>query len=240
MKNNYLAVACVMIGILADPAAGQVAHNVWTDLLRRNVSQNGNVDYRTIIKEKKSFESYLNLLSDNPPQSDWSVNERKAYWINAYNAFTVSLIIQNYPVKSIKDIGGLFKSPWDIGFIKIGGATYTLNRIEHEILRKEFDDPRIHFAIVCASRSCPNLRNEAFEPSNLDRQLEEQATAFINDPSKNRIYADEIKISKIFDWFEEDFTGKGRLIDFLNKYARITIDPAASVSYLSYDWSLNE
>ncbi|MBL7960399.1 DUF547 domain-containing protein [bacterium] len=226
--------------IVAQPSVSQVSHGTWNAILQKNVSASGNVNYREMVKDRAALDTYLNLLSDNPPKADWTSNERKAYWINAYNAFTISLILQHYPVKSIKDIGGFFKSPWDIKFINIGGTTYSLNHIEHEILRKEFDDPRIHFAIVCASRSCPNLLSEAFDPSQLDEHLDEQATAFINDLAKNKISSDKIKISKIFDWFEKDFTKNGSLIDFLNKYSQVRIDRSASVSYSSYDWNLNE
>lgn len=240
MSGKFVMIIIGLIVFSARSSTGQVSHANWTSILKKNVSASGNVDYRGILKEKTSLDAYLKLLSANPPKTNWSANEHKAYWINAYNAFTISLIIQNYPVKSIKDIGGLFKSPWDVEFINIGGTIYTLNHIEHEILRKEFADPRIHFAIVCASRSCPNLRNEAFDASRLDKQLDEQATAFINDSSKNRISSVDIEISKIFDWFKNDFTANESLINFLNKYSKIKIDPNASVSNLSYDWSLNE
>lgn len=240
MFSKLLLTLAGFMTIVAQPSVSQVSHETWNAILQKNVSASGNVNYREMLKDRTALDSYLKLLSDNSPKADWTSNERKAYWINAYNAFTISLILQNYPVKSIKDIGGFFKSPWDIEFINIGGTPYTLNHIEHEILRKEFDDPRIHFAIVCASRSCPNLRNEAFDASPLDKQLDEQATAFINDNTKNEFASRAIKVSKIFDWFEKDFIKKGSLIDFLNKYSRVRIDRSASVSYSSYDWNLNE
>ncbi|MBL7993916.1 DUF547 domain-containing protein [bacterium] len=240
MFSKFLLTLTVLMLIVAQPIASQVSHVSWTAILKKNVSASGNVDYRELLKDRTALDAYLQLLSVNPPKDNWTVNEQKAYWINAYNAFTIKLILQNYPVKSIKSIGGFFKSPWDVEFINIDGTAYTLNHIEHEILRKEFDDPRIHFAIVCASRSCPNLRNEAFDASRLDTQLDEQATAFINDISKNKIFTDEIEISKIFDWFKNDFTANKTLIEFLNKYSKTKINPKASVSYLSYDWSLNE
>ena len=240
MTFRMILIAMAVTLILVQPSSAQISHDAWSTILKSHVSSSGNVDYSGILKDKSSLDQYLNLLEDHPPASTWSVNDRKAYWINAYNAFTISLILQNYPVKSIKDIGGFFKSPWDIEFINIGGTSYTLNHIEHKILRKEFSDPRIHFAIVCASRSCPNLRNEAFESTKLDQQLDEQAKSFINDPVKNHITSDEIEISKIFGWFENDFTKQGSLIDFLNKYSKIKINPNASVSNMRYDWNLNE
>ncbi len=240
MHRVRLIIFGVLLSTISEIAQSQVSHERWTVFLKAHVSADGNVNYKKTLHDKTELDDYLKSISDNPPGKHWTANERKAYWINAYNAFTIKLIIQNYPVESIKDIGGLFKSPWDIDFITIGGEAYTLNHIEHDILRKEFNDARIHFAIVCASRSCPNLRNEAFEASRLDQQLDEAASAFVNNLSKNRIASDKIEISKIFDWFEKDFTANGSVIDFLNKYSRVRIDRSASVSYSSYDWDLNE
>jgi hypothetical protein len=240
MLNKISVIMAGLMMIITHPAESQVSHEAWNMFLKTHVTSSGNVNYKNILKDKKTLDVYLKYLTDNPPKNNWSVNERKGYWINAYNAFTIKLIIQNYPVKSIKDIGGIFKSPWDIDFITIDGEAYTLNRIEHEILRKEFADPRIHFAIVCASRSCPDLRNEAYDALRLDQQLDEAASVFVTNLSKNRIASDKIEISKIFDWFEKDFTANGSVIDFLNKYSRVRIDRSASVSYSSYDWNLNE
>lgn len=216
--------------------AAQVSHAAWNQLVKTYVSASGNVNYKGF--DKTALNAYLQTLSVNPPQSGWSADAQKAYWINAYNAFTVSLILENYPVQSIKDIGGVFKSPWDKPFITIGVKNYTLNQIEHDILRKQFNDPRIHFAIVCASRSCPVLRREAFDASKLNGQLDEQTKIFLNDPSKNRVNAGQI--SKIFDWFKSDFTRNGTLTDFINRYADSKMDPKISIQYLDYDWALNE
>ncbi len=218
--------------------AKPVSHVAWDKLLKSHVSAVGNVDYKGFIKDKAALDAYLKTLSDNPPNSAWSSDEQKAFWINAYNAWTVSLVIRNYPVKSIKDIGGLLKSPWDIEVADIGGRKYTLNQMEHDILRKQFKDPRIHFAIVCASRSCPSLRAGAFEANRLSTQLDEQVVLFLADGSKNTITSQEIRISKIFDWFKDDFSGS--VAGFINKYSKITIPDASSLSYQSYDWSLNE
>jgi hypothetical protein len=178
------------------------------------------------------------LPAKNPPAAGSEPAVEMAYWINAYNAFTVDLVLKNYPLKSIKDIEG--GKPWDLAFITIGGKKYSLNNIEHDILRKKFSDPRIHFAINCASRSCPRLMNSAFDAAQLDQQLDSMAKAFINDPSKNKIAADKIEISQLFDWYKNDFSKNGTLIAFLNKYAATKILPAAQISYLDYDWSLNE
>ena len=167
-----------------------------------------------------------------------------AFWINVYNAFTVKLIVLNLPVKSIKDLGGsIYKvnTPWDIKFIKIGSKTYDLNNIEHKILRKKFKDPRIHFALNCASVSCPKLRNEAYVSSKLNKQLDEQTKYFINNSGKNIIKGDEAQLSKLFSWYRMDFKdGDGTVIDFINRYSNKKIDVRAKISYLEYDWNLND
>jgi len=134
----------------------------------------------------------------------------------------------------------LINSVWDIQFIEIEGNTYDLNHIEHEILRKQFDEPRIHFAIVCASVSCPNLLNQAFTANQIDKQLAAQARSFINDRSKNDLSSSHAKLSKIFSWFKGDFTKKTTLIEYLNQYTDTKISADAKVSYLDYDWGLNE
>ena len=219
------------------------SHALWDDLLKDYV-MDGKVNYQFLYKNKEQLNTYLSLLQSHAPVVSWSSNEQLAYWINAYNAFTIKIIIDHYPVKSIKEIGGkmqipLVNSTWDIPFIEIGGKELSLNDIEHRILRQEFNEPKIHFAIVCASKSCPLLRSEAYKAINIDEQLREQALAFINDKSKNQIAADHIEISKIFSWFEGDFIKDGSLIEFLNKYSSTKINQNAQVGYLDYDWALN-
>jgi len=220
--------------------AKPVSHELWNTFTGKYVSPSGSVNYKAIVKNKSELEAYLTVLKNAHPTAKWAENERKAYWINAYNAFTIKLIIDNYPVKSIKDIGGALKSPWDKSFIVIENQTYSLSDIEHKILRKEFNDPRIHFAINCASVSCPRLANHAYLPEKLDEQLNEAAISFINDKSRNNITPDLARLSSIFDWFTGDFTKKGSLIDFLNQYSKIKINPTAKVKFLDYNWNLNE
>jgi Protein of unknown function, DUF547 len=210
-------------------------HTKWNEILQSCVNNDGKVDYKGFKADADKFNVYLNELSNNPPQDSWTKAEKLAYWINAYNAFTIKLIIDNYPVKSIKDI----KNPWDINFIKLGTKTYTLNDIEHKILRK-MGDPRIHFGIVCASVSCPKLQNTAFEASKIDTQLTHAAKEFLADSKRNDISQESIKISKIFKWFASDFKQDGSLIDFLNTYSDITISQNAKKSFKDYDWNLNE
>jgi hypothetical protein len=222
------------------------SHQIWDQLVKTHVKPNGMVDYKGFIREKAKLESYLKLLSENAPdRKTWSKNQQLAYWINAYNAFTVKLIVDNYPTKSIRDLGPKLKIPlikdvWHYKFFKIGGVETSLDEIEHSIIRKEFDEPRIHFAINCASVSCPPLLNEAFTPEKLESQLQKVAIGFINDPTRNKITPDNAQISSIFSWFQGDFTKKGSLIDFLNRYSKVKIKPNAKISHLNYNWSLNE
>lgn len=212
-----------------------IDHSAWNVLLKKHVSSKGNVDYKGFQKDEKALDAYLTYLGSNMPRKSDSRNTVLAYWINVYNAFTVKLILNNYPVKSIKDI----KDPWGKKFFTINGKSYSLEDVEHQILRK-MDEPRIHFAINCASFSCPNLLNEAYEAVTLDKQLTTVSKSFLADTSKNTLTPNKIEVSEIFNWFSGDFKKKGSLIDFINLYAPIKIDSKAKVSYKDYNWSLND
>lgn len=219
------------------------SHQQWDKLLKKHVNKTGLVNYKGFKNDKAELDSYLKLLSSSAPPKSWSKDDQKAYWINAYNAFTVALILKHYPVKSIKDIAGsIYKinTPWDIKFITIGGEKYDLNNIEHKILRNQFDDPRIHFALVCASISCPRLRDEAFTGSEINAQLEDAGKEFLNDKSKNNIRADKADLSKYFSWYKGDFTKSGSLVDYVNKYSSTKITSKTKIGSLDYNWGLNE
>ncbi len=221
-----------------------VRHDLWDKLVQQHVSSEGWVDYPGFLRDSSRLHQYLELLKNNHPNDQhWTPQQQLAYWINAYNAFTVKLIIDHYPLESIKDIKNgipFVNTVWDIKFIQIEGATYDLNNIEHGIIRAKFDEPRIHFAVNCASKSCPRLRNEAYTADRLDEQLTDQARAFLEDPSKNVVSPEYLQLSRIFQWYRGDFTGGGSFIDFLNLYAPVTIEAGAKVNYLDYDWTLNE
>ncbi|WP_281847279.1 DUF547 domain-containing protein [Olleya namhaensis] len=212
-------------------------HFLWNELLQKHVSDNGNVNYKSFKTDHKKLVEYIHilaLLKSNPEFDSISKNEKLAYWINAYNALTIDLIIKNYPVKSIKDI----KDPWGQKLWELGDKWYSLEDIEHEILRK-MDEPRIHFAIVCASYSCPKLQNTAFTASSLETQLTAATKQFLSDTKRNEVKENSLKLSKIFKWFDKDFEQNGSLIDFLNKYTDITISAKAKISYKDYNWDLN-
>jgi len=224
--------------------ANPVQHGEWDALVKKHVSKNGMVDYQGFLKDKKQLQVYLDKLSANRPTSKWSKTEKMAFWINAYNAFTVKLIVDHYPVKSIKDIKKgipFVNSVWDIAFIPMGKEKIDLNYIEHTILRKEFKDPRIHAAINCASFSCPLLRNEAYTAVRLDEQLNDAMRRFVNDSQRNQLDKSNIKISKIFSWFAGDFKLNGSsVVDYLNKYAKKRVQPNAKIDFLEYQWELND
>lgn len=213
----------------------KINHALFNELLQKHVNPKGNVNYKGVITDKKQLSNYLLLLSKTAPDDSWTKEEKLAYWMNAYNAFTIKLIIDHYPIKSIKDI----KSPWDYRFIKIDKKWYTLNDIEHRILRK-MNEPKIHFGINCASYSCPPLLNKAFTSATVSNDLEFLAQQFINDKRRNTISENYIEVSKIFQWFSKDFKTEGTLIDYLNNYSNIQIMNTAKTSYKKYDWRLNE
>ncbi|MFC0603029.1 DUF547 domain-containing protein [Winogradskyella pulchriflava] len=210
-------------------------HKNWDNLLLKYVYKGGRVDYLAFKRNRNKLLEYIESLKKNLPTDDWSKKEKLAYWINAYNALTIDLILRNYPKKSIKDI----KDPWDQRLWQFDDKWLNLNDIEHKILRK-MDEPRIHFAIVCASVSCPKLQNEAFTASNLEEQLTNATKEFLADKSKNEISQNNLKLSKIFKWFKKDFEQDGSLIDFLNQYSTVIISDSAKKSYKDYNWDLNE
>ena len=211
------------------------SHQKWNALLQKNVNSNGDVNYKAFVKNKAELEAYLKLLQDNSPAKNWSKNDKLAYYINLYNAGTVKLIVDNYPVKSIKDI----RSPWDKDVVAIGDKMYSLGYVEHKVLRK-MNEPRIHFAINCASYSCPKLVNKAFLADTIEAQLENAALDFIADKKRNIISANKVELSEIFKWFKGDFTENTTLIGFINKYSATQVNDNAKVKYIDYNWSLNE
>lgn len=219
----------------------QVSHAKWDALLKNNVSKSGTVNYKGFKTDQAKLTAYLLDLESNVPSASWSKNETMAYWINAYNAYTVQLMVKNYPLKSIMDLKCNGKSAWDYKWIKIGSETLSLNDIEHVKLRKKYKDARIHFAVNCASFSCPILLNTAYAANKLEAQLEVQAILFINDPKRNQISASSAKVSQLFEWYQDDFTTEGKtVIDYLNKYAKTKIKAGTNIGYMNYNWNLNE
>lgn len=212
-----------------------IDHSSWHNLLQKYVKDNGNVDYIGFKSEINTLNIYVNYLATQIPTEKWTIQDQLAYFINVYNANTIKLIVDNYPTKSIKDIS----NPWSKNRIKIGIENYSLADIENGILRK-MNEPRIHFAINCASIGCPKLLNKAYTKDNVMALMEEATIEFINNDNKNKISADSIKISEIFKWYKNDFTQNGSLIDYINTYSKTKINTNTKVNYKNYDWNLND
>jgi len=241
-------------------------HRDWDRLLKKHVviTNNGStswVRYANFQKDRAALKSYLNKLSSVKMDefNSWSKDQQLSFLINAYNAFTIELVLTRYPdIDSIKDIGSFFQTPWRKNFFTLFGKKQNLDGIEHGMIRKKgvYDDPRIHFAVNCASIGCPALRNEAFVYTKLNQQLEQSMILFLSDPSRNRYdtKTKTLEVSKIFDWYKEDFSrGTGRfdsLKGFFATFANLfTNQPMAlktirernaDITFLKYDWNLND
>ena len=227
-------------------------HKQWDTILKQNLNAKNLVNYKKIKENKAPLEDYLKVLKSvkKADYSKWNKQQKMTFLINAYNAFTVKVIVENYPLKSIKDIGSLFTSTWKTEFPYLSlleGSILTLDGIEHDTLRKNFEDYRIHAAVNCASISCPVLRKEAYTPAKLNEQLDEQMQVWLADKTRNQFDSKKgvIKLSKIFDWYEKDFVKWGGGINkVLGKYgpseAKETIKKKADIDYLDYDWNLND
>jgi Protein of unknown function, DUF547 len=209
-------------------------HDAFDVILKKYVSTSGKVNYKDLKENKADLEAYTKALSDNPPAEKAPKAERFAYWINAYNAFTLKMIADNYPLSSVTKLDG--GKPWDVKRITIGGKKYSLNDIENNVLRP-MGDARIHFAINCAAKSCPPIHNVAFTAANLNSVLESRAKRFINDTKANSLKDSELKISKIFDWYGKDFD---KIPEFINRFAITKVKTDAKIGFMEYDWSLNE
>ncbi len=241
-------------------------HAVWSGLLARHVlpqrgGQASKVRYASLAAERRLLKTVLDALSgvDDATFRAFTRPQQMAFLINAYNAFTVELILTKYPnLASIKDLGTVFSNPWKPKWITLLGAMVSLDDIEHGMLRQRgrYDDPRVHFAVNCASIGCPPLREEAFVADRLDAQLDEQALRFMSDRSRNRFDAERgrLEVSKIFDWYGEDFRlghrGIRSLPGFMARYAEVLADApaererihseAAQIGFGDYDWKLND
>lgn len=230
---------------MARPAEEPFDHSSFDKLLKKYVNEKGLVDYKGLKAEPQALNQYLTSLSKNPPTAGASKPEQIAYWINAYNAYTIRLILDHYPLQSIKDIGSKIQipfvtTPWAAKFFAIGGKKMSLDEIEHGILRKQYDDPRIHFALVCASLSCPRLRREAYTSARLNQQLNEQGRDFLNDPAKNKVGQQVANLSKYFDWYTGDWNQGGQSVaKWVNMYSAQKISATTKVSFLPYNWQLN-
>jgi len=264
-RLQRLAVALLLWTCATSAAAFDPQHAAWTSLLAQHVQWNAagsatTVDYDGLLRDRAPLKAYLTELSSVSRANfdAWPQAQRRAFLINAYNAYTVELILSRYPkLQSIRDLGSLFSSPWKQSFFTLLGEKQSLDGIEHGLIRgaADYDDPRIHFAVNCASIGCPALRPEAYRAEVLDAQLEDQTRRFFGDRTRNRFDAASatLYLSSILDWYAEDFErpfrGGASLAAFVAHYAQpLGIDDAAAqrllagdidIEYLDYDWSLN-
>ncbi len=241
--------------VVTPPAPYDQSYQDLNEALQKFIVVNGavsQVDYKKLRANQIKLLAHLKNTSavSQKTYDTFSEKEKIAFLINAYNAFTLKLVLDNYPVKSIKKIGSIFKTPWKLKFFRLLGVERSLDDVEHNMLRKDFSEPRVHFAINCASVGCPGLRNEPYTADKLDAQLTDQATQFLRDGVRNVLdpAGKKLKVSMIFKWFDEDFKKNGSTVQkFVSQF--ITDDPlvkkdleadAYELSYTDYDWDINE
>jgi hypothetical protein len=249
---------------LNSPAqAGGFDHSGWGALLKEHVrvldsGEASQVDYAGLSARRNELRAYLSELSAvRRDQFDlWSTDDQLAFLLNAYNSWTVELILTRYPdLDSIKDLGSFFQSPWKIRFLTLFGEKVSLDEIEHELIRGSgrYNDPRIHFAVNCASIGCPALRPEPFRGQELQHQLDDATSLFLRDRSRNRLDGKILKVSSIFTWYREDFEQGFRSIDSLEQFfadhaedlqmtdeqKRQLLSGKIKIEFLDYDWELN-
>ncbi len=224
----------------------EFSHELFDQVLQKYVDSQGRVNYAGLKKNLGTLQSYLDSLAVNAPSDKATFQTGLAFWINAYNALTIKGVLDHYPTTSVRKIklfGGFFSR---IRF-QVGGRSYTLDNIEHDIIRSEFGDPRIHFALVCASLGCPSLENRAFVPETLEERLDNATANFINNPEKVRLDRGNrvLYLSQIFEWYAEDFEDThDSVINFISEYlpevdAAFLKGKEVQIQYVQYDWSLN-
>jgi hypothetical protein len=240
------ALVCFALTLRATAADFDQACTLFDNVLKQYV-KDARVDYAALKAQPQELNRYLDEVAavKRADFEHWSQSQQIAFLINAYNAYTLRLIIENYPVKSIKDIGSFLNGPWDQPVVKLFGETMTLNTVEHKMLRKDYAEPRIHFALVCAAKGCPPLRNEAYVADRLNEQLDDQAKQFLATPAKNRVDAAEhtVYLSPIFKWYGGDFEKKsGSVLAALKPYwpPKTPATDDFKIRFTDYDWTLNE
>ncbi len=247
-RLSRLVMACVVIieGLISSSTvlASSLQWDEYDHLLKTYVVSGATagvtlnqVDYSGLGQDQE-FAKLVEDLAAFPLQELDSRDETLAFYINAYNILTLKVVIDNWPLESIKDVGNIFRPVWKHAAGVIDGNSVSLHEIEHERLRK-MNEPRIHFAIVCASVSCPDLRMEAYRAEKLGEQLDSQVRDFLNNPGKGlQLSGNRAKISQIFDWFEQDFKTGGGVEDFIRRYHAVPEGVQLRKS-LNYNWSLN-
>lgn len=259
--KRLIALALALFAALAQAQAFDHQYAAWDALLKKHVrwlpdNKQSRVDYAGFAKDRAELKKVLDAMSAVPKAEfdGFSREQRMAFLINAYNAFTVEVILTKYPdIKSIRELGLFNRGPWKNEFFSLLGAKHHLDWIEHEELRPKYADPRVHAAVNCASIGCPALRTEAFSAARLEGQLEDGMMRFMGDRTRNRVADGKVQVSSIFKWFKEDFEkgqkGFAQVEDVFAKYAAQLSDKpeeqaalkakSLPVAFLDYDWSLN-
>ncbi len=259
--KRLLTALFLFVAAFAHAQSFDHGYAAWDGLVKKHVkwlpdNKQSRVDYAAFARDRVDLKQALDALSAVPKATfdGWSKEQRMAFLINAYNAFTVEVILTKYPdIKSIKELGLFNRGPWKNEFFTLLGARHHLDWIEHEELRPKYGDPRVHTAINCASIGCPALRNEAFTAAKLEGQLEDGMMRFLGDRTRNRVAGGRLEVSPIFKWFREDFErgerGFQRVEDVFARYATQLSDRpdeqgklrerTLALSFTDYDWSLN-
>ena len=262
MKYRFIALLSLLVAVPAN--AADFDHSNWNDLLTNNVvmapdGSSSTVNYTQFKEDRAALKSYLDAMAkvSRTEFDGWSKPDQLAFLINAYNAWTVELILTGYPdLASIKELGSLTESPWQKTFIPLLGETLSLDNIEHDMIRGSglYNDPRIHFGVNCASIGCPALLNEAFVGSKLDQQLEMMTKGFLSDRSRNRLENGNLAVSSIFNWYGDDFEQGWRGAETLGEFFVLYADSLdlsedsieklnnddMDITFLEYDWRLND
>ncbi len=242
---TFIYFCLISIGTLTQTTYAEGLSNELYDNVLGSYVEDGLVDYAGLKSDPEELNNYLSQTSSVSKETfdGWTESEQLAFLINLYNAQTLDLIIENYPIKSIKDIAKKSGGPWEQPVVNLFGDKITLNTLEHEIIRKNYPEPRVHFALVCAAMGCPILIDKPYNTSTLYDQLEEQTKLFLMDKEKNsiKIKKKTLMLSPIFDWFKQDFIAKsGSVIDFVNPYFDNQANKKFKIKYTHYDWSLND
>lgn len=245
--RTLLCVWGVCSGVAARGDGFDHDHGHWAEVLQLHLKPGG-VDYEAIQRSPGLLKHYLDDLAEvsRAEFDQWARSAQVAFLLNLYNASTVDMVVTHYPVKSIRDIGSLLRGPWKQEVVRLWGETTTLDHVEHDLLRRLYKEPRVHFALVCAARSCPPLRGEPYVGDRLEAQLEDQGRVFLSQTSKNRLDASSrvLFLSPIFQWFKGDFVATGKSIpEFVSPYFPEGSPRQLSgyrIQYTVYDWRLND
>ena len=237
--GRWIVAAVMLIGAACPAQEFDHTHSLYDGVLKAHVVD-GTVDYKALQADRAVLDRYLASVAAVPEKrfKSWDEARQLALLGNLYNAATLQLIIDHYPIKGIREIGGPLSSPWDRRVVRLFGKRITLNNLEHDILRKQYDEPRLHMALVCAAKGCPPLRGEAFTADRLDEQLDDQSRVYLAGPAGLVVDVEkrEARVSAIFKWYGGDFES---VPAFVSKHSGKNLD-GYKIRYLHYDWALND